>query len=154
MKVLQEVNKICDKYKEYDYIDADLSKHRIKSIDEFERQRGGICWDFISPISHHLISRNIIHHCYFTEVQKDNKTISTHTYIIVRDGSFYYWIECAWQKYKGVNLVFSYKDIERLLKEEYNADEVHTVVYDPNAVEGNTADEFFEYLNKEGIELT
>lgn len=153
MRVLQEVNNIFDKYKEYDYIDSDLCKYKIKSTDEFERQHGGICWDFISPISHCLASRNIIHHCYFTEVQKGGRMISSHTYVIVRDGSFYYWIECAWQKNKGVNLVFSYKDIERLLKEEYNADEVHTIIYNPNAVEGYTANEFFEYLNKEGIEL-
>ena len=53
-----------------------------------------------------------------------------------------------------VHLVFSYKDVERLLKEEYNADEAHTVVYDPMKVEGMTANEFFEYLNKYGVILS
>lgn len=151
---LKSLYKIYNKYSKYDYIDCDITGYRIKSIDEFEKCNGGVCWDFMAPISDEINKIPYIHHCYFTEVQKGGKMIASHTYIIVRDTPFHYWIECAWQKNKGVHFIFSYKDIERLLKEEYNADEVHTIVYDPSAVEGYTANEFFEYLNKEGAELS
>ena len=150
---LEKIYKIYDKYSKYDYVEDDLSKHHIKNAFEFDKDKYGICWDFMRAMSLSLHKASYIHHCYFTEVQKDNKMIASHTYIIVRDFQFNYWIECAWQKHKGVNFVFSYKDVERLLKEEYDADETHTVVYSPTKTERMTADEFFKYLNKEGIEL-
>lgn len=151
---LENIYKIYDKYSKYDYVEDDLSKHRIKNAFEFDKDKCGICWDFMRAMSLSLHNTSYIHHCYFTKVQKDNKTVATHTYIIVRDVQFRYWVECAWQKNKGVHLVFSYKDVERLLKEEYNADEVHTTVYNPMKVEGMTANEFFAYLNEYGDELS
>ena len=151
---LEKVYSVYNKYSKYDYVEDDLSKHRIKNAFEFDKDKHGICWDFMRAMSLSLHKASYIHHCYFTEVQKENKTVATHTYIIVRDAQFRYWVECAWQKNKGVHLVFSYRDVERILKEEYNADEVHTVVYDPMKVEGMTADAFFAYLEKEGIELS
>lgn len=151
---LEKVYCIYDKYSKYEYINEDMSTYHIKNSFELDKSNGGICWDFMRGMSLALHKASYIHHCYFTEVQRDNKTIATHTYIIIRDGVFKYWIECAWDKHKGVNLIFSYKDVERLLKDEYNADELHTVVYDPMKVEGMTANEFFEYLNKYGVILS
>lgn len=152
---LGKIYAIYDKYSKYNYTEDDLSTHRIKNGFEFDKDKCGICWDFIRAMQLALYKNSFtIHYCYFTEVQKDNKTIATHTYIIVRDGPFSYWVECAWQKNKGVHLVFSYRDVERALKEEYSADETHTVGYDPMKVEGMTANEFFEYLNKYGVILS
>ncbi len=151
---LNQLYDIANTYSKYNYIDSDFSKYHIKTQKEFESCRGGVCWDFMLPMSQAINDARYIHHCYFTSIMKDGKMIGSHTYIIVRDGPFHYWVEAAWQKHKGIHLVFSYKDVERLLKESYNADELHTVVYDPTAVEGNTANEFFEYLNKEGVELS
>lgn len=150
---IENIYKVYDKYSKYESVEDDLSKHRIKNVFEFDKEKCGVCLDFMLAMSLSLHNASYIHHCYFTEVIKDNKIIASHTYIIVRDFQFNYWIECTWKKHKGVNLVFSYKDVERLLKEEYNADHVHTFVYNPTKVEGMTANEFFEYLNKYGDEL-
>jgi hypothetical protein len=99
---------------------------------------------------HYIRHHTYIHHCYFTEVQKDNKTVATHTILLFVMHSFVIWLNVHGKRTR----VFSYKDVERLLKEEYNADEVHAVVYSHMKAEGMTANEFFEYLNKEGVELS
>ena len=151
---LEKVYSIYDKYSKYEYVNEDMSIYHIKNSFEFDKSHGGICWDFMRGMSLALHKASFIHHCHFTGIYKDGKMIATHTYIIIRDGIFKYWIECAWDKHKGVNLIFSYKDVERLLKDEYNADEAHTVIYSPTKTEGMTANAFFAYLEKEGIELS
>jgi len=150
---LSQLYRVCNEYSKYNYIDADFSNYHIKSVSEFNSRRGGVCWDFMAPMAKAIDDAGYIYHCYFTGLHKDDRMIGTHTYIIVRDGSFRYWIECAWQKNKGVHLVFSYKDVERLLKSEYHADEVYTVAYNPFDVVGMTDNEFFDYLEREGVEL-
>ena len=151
---LDKLYSVYDKYSKYDYIYVDdISNYKIKRPNEFEASHGGICLDYMRPMSLAMHKNAFSHQCYFTELHKDNKTIATHTYIIVNDFDFYYWVECAWQKHKGVYLVFSYKDVERILRNEYDADECYTVVYSPVKTEGMTADEFFKYLNNYGIKL-
>ena len=151
---LEKIYKIYSKFSKYEYVEGNLSTYHIKNVSEFDNDKCGICWDFMSAMQVALCNDSYIHHCYFTKVIKDTKLVATHTYIIVREYPFHYWIECAWQKNKGVHLVFSYKDVERLLKEEYNADELHTTVYDPTKVEGMTANEFFNYIKDEGVILS
>lgn len=80
---------------------------------------------------------HVVHHCYYTEVASN-----AHKYIIVRDGQYNYWIECEWKENAGVHLVFSYKDVERLLKEHYKTDAVRTIAHDS-----------FNDIIKNGIEL-
>ena len=38
-----------DKYSKYDYIDAACSDYHIKSKQEFDNLRGGVCWGFRWP---------------------------------------------------------------------------------------------------------
>lgn len=85
----------------------------------------------------------------FRGSEKD-KTVATHTYIIVGDN----WIECSWQKYKGIRLVKSFKDIEELLTKYYKCDEVHTMCYNPVETIGKADNQFFHYLNLYGEELS
>lgn len=70
----------------------------------------------------------IVYHCYYTEVNSND--ISSHRYIIVRDGQYNYWIECEWEENIGIHIVFSYKDVERLLKEHYKTGVVRTMAHD------------------------
>ena len=149
--MIRDIRKVYNKYKSYDYIDPDFSNYHIKSTNEFEELYGGICWDFVVAIANELNKYDLSYKCYFSEVQKENKTIATHTYIIIDDT---YWIECSWQKYKGIYIIDSFTDIEGLLLEFYNCDEVHTVIYNPLDTVGKTDKEFFSYLNLYGIEVS
>lgn len=148
--MIKDIRKVYNKFKDYDYIDPDFSTYYIKSPKEFDELGGGICWDFVVAIAKELNKYDIPYTCYFSEVQKRDKTVATHTYIIA-DG---YWIECSWQKYKGIRMVDSFKDIERLLLRYYNGDEIHTVIYSPLDTVGKTDKEFFSYLNLYGIEVS
>ena len=153
-KLLDNLWSIFYKYCNYSYDDSmNMQNYRIKSLDKFNESKCGICLDFIGQISFDLRNKEIKHNCYFTEVHKNGITVATHTYIIVSDWPFNYWLECAWQSHKSLFFISSYRDIERQLKEEYDADEVHTVVYDPFKCYNMNSTEFFLYLNKEGIEL-
>lgn len=141
------------KFNNFRYFEPDFTNLKVKTKKEFEELNGGTCWDFIGPMSEELDRKDIVHHCCFSYIYKENVLFATHVYIIVRDLPFKYWLECAWQKHKGLFLVHSYKDVERHLKESYETDDVHTVVYDPKCVYGKTANQLFEYLEKDGIKL-
>ena len=151
--VLNDSWKVFHKFSKYNYIDGFLQDYHIKTAENFYLSKGGICWDFIGPMHEMLLSKDVYHHCFFSEVQRAGTMIASHTYIIINDMPYRYWLECAWQKHKGIFFISSYKDVERILKEEYSSSEVHTVVYNPEKCYGKSADEFFNYLNECGVEL-
>ena len=150
------INEVFQKYSKYNYIDADIvnSNYNIKSQEEFDDLHGGICWDFIKPISSFLSDNNIVSYSFFTGVYKNKRLIASHTYVIASCEERLYWIECAWQDYKGIHIVDSFSEIEELLKEFYNVDEVHTSLYNPYKSVGLTANEFIDYVEDHGVELS
>lgn len=148
--MISDIRKVYNKYKNYDYIDPNFDNYHIKTPKEFDSLHGGICWDFVGPIAEELDHYDIPWKCYYTGIHKGNRTLATHTYIIA-DNKF--WIECSWQKYKGTNIVSSYKDIEDLLLEEYRGDKAYTVEYDPRKTYGKSEKRFFDYLEQNGKEL-
>ena len=147
----QTVREIYRKYKDYEYRDVDFSNYGIKSPKDLDATHGGICWDFVVAISAALDEHEINHTCYFSEVQRNNQTLVTHTYIITDEGL---WIECSWQKHKSINESTAWNDVEKLLLNEYDGDEIHTVAYEPKETIGKTHVEFFAYLNHFGKELS
>lgn len=113
------INEVFQKYSKYNYIDTDIVNfnYHIKSQEEFDDLHGGICWDFIKPISSFLSANYIVSYSFFTGVYKNNKLIASHTYVIAYYEEKLYWIECAWQDHKGIHIVDSFSEIEELLKE-------------------------------------
>lgn len=148
--MIEEIEEIYSKFKHYDYIDSDFSKYRIKTPKEFDEFNGGVCWDFVVAIAKELNKYKTPWKCYFTILNKGGRTLATHTYIIVDDK---YWVECSWQKHKGVFVVNSFRDIENLLLKKYVADDIHTIEYDPLETPGMSDEEFFNYLESYGKEV-
>lgn len=150
------IYEVFQKYSKYNYIDTDIVNHNyhIKSQKEFDDLNGGICWDFIKPISSFLSTNDIVSYSFFTGVYKNEKLVATHTYVIAYCEEKFYWIECAWQDHKGIHTVNSFSEIENLLKEFYNTDEVHTSLYNPYKSDGLTANEFINYVEDYGVELS
>ena len=150
------INEVFQKYSKYNYINTNIvnSDYHIKSQKEFDDLHGGICWDFIKPISSFLSANNIVSYSFFTGVYKNEKLVATHTYVIASCEEKLYWIECAWQYHKGIHIVESFSEIEELLKEFYNTDEVHTSLYNPYKSIGLTANEFINYVEDHGVELS
>ena len=150
------INEVFQKYSKYNYINTNIvnSDYHIKSQKEFDDLHGGICWDFIKPISSFLSDNNIVSYSFFTGIYKNEKLVATHTYVIASWEEKLYWIECAWQDHKGIHVVNSFSKIEELLKEFYNADEVHTLLYNPYKSVGLTANEFINYVEDHGVALS
>lgn len=148
--MIYDIRKVYNKYKHYDYIEPNFKNYHIKTPKEFDYLNGGICWDFVGSIAKELDNYDIPWKCYYTVIRKGNKTETTHTYIIADNK---YWIECSWNKYKGIHLVDSYKDIEDLLLHEYKGDNYSTLEYNPLETFNMTDEEFFDYLENHGKEL-
>lgn len=150
------IKDVFQKYSKYNYIDANIVNpdYHIKSQEEFDGLNGGICWDFIKPISNFLSDNNMVSYSFFTGIYKNEMLIASHTFVIASCEEKLYWIECAWQDHKGIHVVDSFSEIEKLLKEFYNADEVHTSVYNPYKSVGLTANEFIDYVEDHGVELS
>lgn len=148
--MISDIRKIYNKYKNYNYIDPNFDNYHIKTPKEFDSLHGGICWDFVGPIAEELDRYDIPWECYYTGIHKCDRTLATHTYIIADNK---YWIECSWQKYKGLHVVDSFKDIENVLLEEYNGENVYSLKYNPLMTFGMSEEEFFEYLECNGQEL-
>lgn len=150
------IYEVFQKYSKYNYIDTDIVNpdYHIKSQKEFDDLNGGICWDFIKPISNFLSDNNIVSYSFFTGVYKNERLVASHTYVIASCEGKLYWIECVWHDYKGIHIVNSFSEIEELLKEFYNADEVHTSLYNPYKSVGLTANEFINYVEDHGVELS
>jgi hypothetical protein len=141
------IKQVYSLFKDYTYQEPDFTNYKIKIPSAFNKQRGGICYDFVGPIALELDKCNIPWECFYTVVKQGEKTLATHTYIIADNK---YWIECSWQPYKGINIVDSYHDIEDLLKDYYGGTEIHTFSYDPTQTFGLTLPEFYHYLEQEG----
>lgn len=150
------IYEVFQKYNKYNYIDADVTdpNYHIKSLKEFDDLNGGICWDFIKPISNFLTTNNIVSYSFFTGIYKNKMLVASHTYVIAYCEEKLYWIECAWQDHKGIHIVDSFSEIEELLKVIYNTDEVHTSLYNPYKSDGLTANEFIKYIEDHGVELS
>lgn len=149
--MILNILKIYNKYKNYNYIDTDFDNYHIKTSKEFDTLNGGICWDFVGPIAKELNKYDIPWKCYYTGIHKGSRTLATHTYIIADNN---YWIECSWKKHKGINVVNSFRDVENLLLENYHGDKAYTVEYNPLDTFGMTDNEFFDYLEENGREVS
>ena len=143
---MESIELVYNQFKNYDYIYIEnIDSYNIKSPNEFKDYHGGVCYDYVVTIADQLEEEEIPYHCYYTVIHKGNKTIATHTYIIVEPNL---WIECAWKLKQGLYEVDSYKDIEKELLDYYNGDSAFTVEYNPLETVGMFLSEFYDYLEK------
>lgn len=146
--MMRNLWEVYNKFRDYDYEDMGTDReYHIKTPDEFEEVRGGVCWDFVGPMALELAKQGVPWKCYYTGIHKGHRTLATHTYIIAER---HQWIECSWQKHKGIHHVDSFRDVVRLLLNTYQGSVGHTVIYNPLRTFGMSTDEFFEYLEEEG----
>ena len=135
---------LYNKYKNYLYLDIkDNYTYRIKSPRRFCRDYGGVCYDYVVAIADELEKADIPYQCFYTVIHKGNKTIATHTYIIIEPNI---WMECAWKSKQGLYEVNSYKDIENELLNYYHGDSAFTVKYNPLDTVNMSLNDFYSYL--------
>ena len=129
--------------------------YRVIPVDEFERERIGICWDFTN-YQHRLYDElGYPNTCYmFVQRLSDNpEDIITHSFIIVEVGGESYWAESARYKDRGVHRVDSYKDVVDIIREPYLDYDVYE--YNPDGLDDYlTSNEYFDAATQNLIDTS
>jgi len=136
---------------------TDESKYIVKAPQEVLRKKTAVCYDLVE------LERKI-----FNELNYEFKTFfayedlpitdnPTHTFLVFKENSKYFWFESSWHSYKGIHGPFnSYQDavkyFSKLSKSKLNWKTVNVVEYDKFDYKGMNLNEFGQYiLNKKNI---
>ena len=140
---------IITKITAQDYYD----KYRYLSIEEFEKYKGGICWDYVH-YEHNDIQ--LEHKCFYAMFD-DKKDYPTHTFIIYKYNNRYYWFESSWKSHIGIFVYKSeYDALSSIIFELYsylqnteNIKNYYMSIYDPNSIPiGYTCQQFMDFQSK------
>lgn len=103
----REKNKKYNSYKE-----SNDNQYHILYPSQFEAQRGGICWDFVTYQAERFkkIFSNVKFKTYYI-VFDIPPYYPTHTFLVFKYNENYYYFESSFVKYQGVYLSKSLKDI-------------------------------------------
>ena len=101
--------------------EVDWTRYRTLDPEEFEKQRLGICWDFVN-YQHKVFDKlNVQNRSYFyiKQLSSDPSDIVTHTFTtLVYDGV---WFESSWYKHHGLHEIESCMDVVEVLDAEYKS---------------------------------
>ena len=96
---------------EKDWDSTFSKKYRLQSPEECIKNKYGVCWDQVEVERYYLEQEQIDSSSYFI-IAYDKKIEPTHTWIVVNDDNFFYWMEHSWETYRGVH---KYQSLEKLL---------------------------------------
>ena len=102
-KIDHRDNTTYEDYKKY---------YKLASPEEFVKQDGGICWDFVTYEADWFKKNlpNIHYDCYFI-IFNNGKDCHTHTFLVFNHNNKYYWFESSYYKFRGIYEADSVKDI-------------------------------------------
>ena len=83
--------------------------YRYLSPKEFEKYKGGACWDFVAYQTEYLSKTNIKFDNYYLEMIEDPDK-GTHTISVIRSNNKYYYLECI-NKFAGI---YEFSDLDSL----------------------------------------
>jgi hypothetical protein len=95
--------------------------YRLESIQEFEKNKGGVCWDFVYYEDYYF-KKNFkgVPTKLFYIIIDDNKNCPTHTFLTFSYKSKYYWFESSWSKYSGVHEYNSESELTKDVCKKHN----------------------------------
>lgn len=107
---------------EYGWIDKHNEKHSIvdesysnnyilQNPREVIKNKVGVCWDQVELERYYLKANNWNIKTYFL-VHYDENKCPTHTFLTYEKNNHYYWLEHAWESFKGIH---EYKTLKELL---------------------------------------
>lgn len=130
------------------------TKYKYLTVEEFEKYRGGVCWDYVRYESEKLKEIPDISLQTFYVQLSDN---STHTFILVDSLGDSYWIESSWKPLAGTYM-FTNEDqalryiIKKMIEfkeseENSNITSFQIFEFDPEDIEsGSSCEEYMEYF--------
>ena len=89
------------------------SEYRLQLGDECYKNQLGVCWDQVEYEASFLDAAGIDNQSYFIYYDDKDK-LPSHTFLVVKQGDKFLWIEHAWEKFAGIH---EYNSEEELLKD-------------------------------------
>lgn len=111
-----------------------VKRYRLASPKQFEKQGGGVCWDFTTYEVDYIKNSKDFDDCevksYYI-VFDNKKDCPTHTFMVVEHDSKYYYFESSYYKIRGVYISNSMSDIFNFVMSEMRFDnDNHEDLYD------------------------
>ncbi len=76
--------------------------YKIRLGNDFLKNKYGVCWDFCEFERLFFLEYNIEHNCYFINSKYGENNGPTHTFIIYKYESKWYWFEYSWFECLGI----------------------------------------------------
>ena len=134
--------------------DAFTDNFRLLSPAEFEKYKGGVCWDYVVYEAYYFNKHfHDIQYSVYFEVLDNKADCPTHTFLIFRYDNKYYWFESSWKPMCGIYGGFTtekdavdYAMSKLDLKTNYRS---YICKYDPlnSKMFGMTCEQYMEYFS-------
>ena len=134
-----------------DLSDFDWSNYRTTPVETLEKEKCGVCWDFVNYQHHKLKKAGIKDDNYMCTFRKGNGDLVTHTFTTYDLDGKKYWIESAMWPKRGIHEIGSYKDVIKEIKDNYKIKDTDLSLfkYNPDGLDkGLTDKEYFEEATK------
>ena len=131
-----------------DLSDVDWSKYRTMPVEKFEKEKIGVCWDFVN-YQHYICDKNgIPNKNYMIVCQRSNNPndILTHTFTVASIEGKQYWIESSRWKDRGVHEIQSVDDVFKSIQKDENGLDCDLYEFNPTGMDKNLTDQ--EYFDK------
>ena len=106
---IRNLNNTLNKYKygvlinnRVEVNDIDFGKYRTLKIEEFEKYKVGVCWDFVNYEAYWFSKHNYKYKTIYM-VLDDNANCPTHTFLLFYLNNKVYWFESSWFAYQGIH---------------------------------------------------
>lgn len=89
-----------------------FKNYRLMSPMEFQKNKGGVCWDFCQYEDWYF--KKNFPKCkpkFFYIIIDDNKNCPSHTFCTFKYNDKYYWFEASWRSHAGVHEYNSEKEL-------------------------------------------
>lgn len=126
MNVLEDINYGFKDEKGNNIIDSDPKKwheefykfYYLQTPEELLISKCGVCWDQVELERALFEKENIKIKTYFIFLQ-DGNDLPSHTFLVFKDNSKYYWFEHSWGIYKGIHEYDSELELLADVKEKF-----------------------------------
>lgn len=108
--MLEEIINVLDSIN-YRFIDDETL---IYTPEEVIAKKEGNCWEQVELTRKLFLDQGISVDTYFVSLIDENYKFQTHTFVVYQNNSTFYWVEHAWEMYKGVH---EYDDLKTLLSD-------------------------------------
>lgn len=137
MKDIKKLNSKLNKFgfgavvdgKLYSKEEMDWSKYKTLTLEEMEKFKVGVCWDFVNYEANWFTNNKIPFETYMFVMQMSDNVddIITHTFLIFSFENKKYWFESAWYGHQWIQEVESYDDVIETLTERYGEDHPYSL---------------------------